>query len=181
MNDNIFRLGATISLGLVGILALITLFAWIRQTNWRFAMVGYTGFSLVLTVGLFGLSLQPIMRTSILGASRYTTVYDRGSNQAVIAVEPTITPEELERTLQQATGNLLSSGRYAVGSNLFTVRARTVLHPEPGVTQAIYLGQAQQPLGTRDSSLRTIEIFPEALAQLQAYQETSTVKNSLKS
>lgn len=164
-----FVTAAQVCAGLTAVLALATLIAWIRQVAIRFALVGYTGFALVLTVGCLALSLGPIMQTSIPGAARYTTVYDRGSNQAVIAVSSKITPETLDLTLKQAAQNLSSSGRYAVGSPLFTLRARTIVHPEAGVSLVVYLGQLQQRFGVRQDPEQEIILYPEAFEYLHTF------------
>ncbi len=174
MNNNIFGLIAAACSGVALILTLITIWAWIRQWSLRFAMVGYTGFTLVLAAGCFALSLTPILQTKIPGAAPYTTVYDRGANQAVIVVANSITPDQLELTLQQAALNLVSSGRFsATGSPLFHLRARTLLHPEPGVTFPLYLGELQQSLTQRNDPNQKIEIFADAFAQLDQVEAKS--------
>lgn len=169
MADSLFTLATQIFGGLSLLLALIAIVAWIRGWGIRFAMVGYTAFAVVLTVGSFALTLGPIMQTSIPGAARYTTVYDQGANQAVIAVAPTITPDTLELTLQQAARNLVSSGRFSTGSPLFTLRARTVIHVDDITSRPLYLGQLQQPLGRREDPDPDIEIFTDGFEELRQY------------
>ncbi|MCZ2206883.1 Ycf51 family protein [Cylindrospermopsis raciborskii] len=152
---------ATIALAALTILAL--LFKW----GLRFRLVGATGFMLVLTVGLFSLSLVPLSRTVIPGAARYTLVYDNGSNQAVIATSPDITPTQLEATLRQAASNLYSYGRMgAGGNNSLTVRARTILHPESGISTPVYLGKVERTLVTREDPQMLVEVFLDKFPQL---------------
>lgn len=149
------------------ILAVLTVLGLILKWGIRFRLVGATGFMLVLTGGLFALSLVPISRTVIPGAVRFTLVYDNGSTQAVIATSPRITPTELEATLRQAASNLYSYGR--LGSredNQLTVRARTIIHPEPGVSVPVYLGQIKRSLANREDPGNGVEIYPEKFAQL---------------
>jgi hypothetical protein len=126
-------IGLTIACGILAGLAFV--FQW----GLRFRLVGVTGFMGVLTGGLFALSLFPFTRTAIPGAVPYTVVFDNGGGQAVIAVAPSITESALEATLQQAAADLFSYGR--VGARL-TVRARTIVHPQPGTSQPLTLGQA---------------------------------------
>jgi hypothetical protein len=122
---------------------------------------------LVLTAGLFSLSLVPLSRTVIPGAARYTLVYDNGSNQAVIATSPDITPTQLEATLRQAASNLYSYGRMgAGGNNSLTIRARTVLHPEPGISTPVYLGKVERTLVTREDPQMLVEVFLDKFPQL---------------
>ncbi|MEO0853567.1 MAG: Ycf51 family protein, partial [Cyanobacteria bacterium J06648_11] len=150
MDTTLFARAASATALLAGLLFLSAIVLWVRQSKWRFAFVGYTAFSIVLTAGLWALSLGPIVRTSIPGAGRFTVVYDRGSDLASIAVANDITPEQLERTLMQASSNLYSSGRYSSDTNLLTIRARTIIHPEEGITEALELGRVTRSLARRD-------------------------------
>jgi hypothetical protein len=148
-------------------LAALTILALLFKWGLRFRLVGATGFMLVLTAGLFSLSLVPLSRTVIPGAARYTLVYDNGSNQAVIATSPDITPTQLEATLRQAASNLYSYGRMgAGGNNSLTIRARTVLHPEPGISTPVYLGKVERTLVTREDPQMLVEVFLDKFPQL---------------
>jgi hypothetical protein len=148
-------------------LATLTILALLFKWGLRFRLVGATGFMLVLTAGLFSLSLVPLSRTVIPGAARYTLVYDNGSNQAVIATSPDITPTQLEATLRQAASNLYSYGRMgAGGNNSLTIRARTVLHPEPGISTPVYLGKVERTLVTREDPQMLVEVFLDKFPQI---------------
>lgn len=148
-------------------LATLTILALLFKWGLRFRLVGATGFMLVLTAGLFSLSLVPLSRTVIPGAARYTLVYDNGSNQAVIATSPDITPTQLEATLRQAASNLYSYGRMGSGgNNSLTIRARTVLHPEPGISTPVYLGKVERTLVTREDPQMLVEVFLHKFPQL---------------
>lgn len=139
---------------------------FIFQWGIRFRLVGITGFMGVLTGGLFALGLVPFTRTVIPGAVRFSTVYDSGGTQAVIAVAPTITESELDATLRQAASNLFSPGRLGRRDEKLTIRARTIVHPEPGVSQLLYLGQVRRSLLQREDDQMAVEIFPDKFAQL---------------
>jgi Protein of function (DUF2518) len=155
---------AQLSLGMgifVLVCTLITGIAFLRQWGWRFRLVGITGFSVVLTIGLFGLSLAPIGRTAIAGTTPYTVVYDRLGAEAVIAVAPDLSAEALTATLNQAANNLFSPGRNSQGkTNYLTVRARVIAHPRPGVSQPVYLGKIERSLRLRDDPDMKIELYP---------------------
>ncbi|MBS3029014.1 MAG: Ycf51 family protein [Dolichospermum sp. DET50] len=149
------------------VFAVLTILAFIVKWGFRFRLVGATGFMLVLTGGLFSLSLVPLSRTIIPGAMKYTLVYDNGSNQTVIAVTPKITPTELEATLRQAASNLYSYGRLgANGNSQLTVRARTIIHPEIGLSIPLYLGQVNRTLVSREDSEMAIEVYLDKFASL---------------
>ncbi|BAZ31552.1 hypothetical protein NIES4074_40250 [Cylindrospermum sp. NIES-4074] len=149
------------------VFAALTILAFVLKWGFRFRLVGTTGFMLVLTGGLFALSLVPLSRTVIPGAVKFTLVYDNGSSQAVIATAPDVSPTELEATLRQAASNLYSYGR--LGSrenNQLIVRARTIIHPEPGLSLPVYLGQVTRSLATREDSEMAVEIYLDKFAQL---------------
>lgn len=149
------------------VFAALTVLGLIFKWGIRFRLVGTTGFMLVLTGGLFALSLVPLSRTVIPGAVRFTLVYDNGSTQAVIATAPNITPSALEATLRQAASNLYSYGRLGSrNDNYLTIRARTLIHPEPGLTVPLYLGEIKRTLTQREDPQMSVEIYPEKFAQL---------------
>jgi hypothetical protein len=149
------------------VFAVLTILAFILQWGFRFRLVGTTGFMLVLTAGLFSLSLVPLTRTVIPGAVKYTLVYDNGSNQTVIATKPEITPTELEATLRQAASNLYSYGRLGTkGNNQLTVRARTIIHPEPGLSIPLYLGQVNRTLVSREDPEMDVQVYLDKFALL---------------
>lgn len=147
------------------VFAAITFLAFILKWSGRFRLVGATGFLGVLTGGLFALSLTPLTRTVIPGAARFVRVYDNGSTQVVIAVPPRIPESKLETTLRQAASDLYSYGRLGREDEL-TIRVRTIIHPEPGVSKPLYLAQVKRSLSKRDDDQMAIEIYPENLAQL---------------
>lgn len=159
----------------VGILTLVcgvfTVVAFIFKWGFRFRFVGVTGFMGVLTVGLFALSLGLLTRVDIPGAIPYTLVYDTGGAETVIMVPPSIAKSELEATLRQAASDLYSLGRGAGGSGLMTIRVRTIVHPEPGVSQPLYLGEVRRSLAQREDEQMQIELFSESVATLQEYQQ----------
>ena len=147
------------------IFALITVLSFVLKWGIRFRLVGTTGFLGVLTAGIFTLGLVPFTRTAIPGAIRYSLVYDTGGTQVVIAVPPTITENELQATMLQAASNLFSYGRFGQ-SNQLTIRVRTNIHPEPGITKPVQIGQIKRSLSVRNDDKMEIEIFPENLALL---------------
>lgn len=144
----------------------LAVLGFILKWGIRFRLVGATGFMLVLTGGLFALSLVPLTRQVIPGAVRYSRIFDNGGTQVVIGLPPQITQSQLEATLRQAASDLFSYGRLALSENRLTIRARTVLHPEPGVSQPLYLGQVKRSLATRKDDQMALEIFQENFAQL---------------
>ncbi|NMG20857.1 Ycf51 family protein [Brasilonema bromeliae] len=149
------------------VFAVLAIAGFVFKWGIRFRLVGSTGFMVVLTGGLFALSLAPLSRTVIPGAVRYSRVYDNGGTQVVITTSPQITPSELEATLRQAASDLYSYGRFGTqAENQLTIRARTIIHPEPEISVPLYLGQVKRSLSSREDSQMTIEIYQDKFAQL---------------
>ncbi len=139
----------------------------------RFRLVGTTGFMIVLTIGLFGLSLGLFNRSVVPGAVRYSLVYDNGSNLAVVSVKPEISLSELDATLRQASSDLFSYGRIGNGDDRFTVRLRTMKHPAPGISEPLYLGQIRRAIAARDTADLDIQIYEDNFAKLPTSESIS--------
>lgn len=155
------------SLGIATLVcAALVIVGFIFQWGIRFRLIGVTGFMGVLAAGSLALSLVPIGRTAIPGALRFSRVYDSGVTRVVIALPPTVSESELSATLLQAAGDFFSPGRLSRGDSQLTIRARTILHPEPGVSQPLYLGQIKRSLTLRDDPHMESTINRENLARL---------------
>ena len=148
------------------VFAVITVLAWILNWGIRFRLVGATGFMGVLTAGLFGLSFQPLTQTVVPGSAPYTTVFDSGASQIVIAVPNTITESELEATLKQAALNLFKPSRIGgMGHQAPQIRARAIVH-KPGTSELVYMGAATPGKGdTPEAREPIVEIYPDQLSK----------------
>jgi hypothetical protein len=145
----------------------LTIIAFLVGWGIRFRLVGVTSFMAVLTVGIFGLGLGLFTRTEIPGAVRFSLVYDNGANQAVISLPNTVTPEQVEATLKQAASDLFSSGRAgAGGNNQFIISARTLVHPQPGLSSPLYLGQIKKSFSAPGDNTPELQLFPESFAKI---------------
>lgn len=143
-----------------------TLLAFIFKWGIRFRLVGITGFMGVLTVGLFGLSLGLFSYTDVPGAAPFSVVYDSGGSQVVIKLPPTVTESEVEASLRKASADLYSYGRLGGADNKMTIRARTVIHPEEGLSKPVYLGKVQRSLSQQDNTELEMEVFSSRFSQL---------------
>lgn len=165
-NEQLYVIGqwsgyVTIALAAIAVLGLIL------KWGIRFRLVGITGFMVVLTGGIFALSLGLYTRPAIPGAVKFTRVFDQGQGQLVIAVPASINETQLEATLRQAAADLYSPGRLSSNGKM-TIRARTVLHPEPGVSQLVYVGQVERSLFAREDPDMEIEVYGAEMAKLPA-------------
>jgi hypothetical protein len=145
--------------------AVLMLLGLVLKWGVRFRLVGITGFMGVLTGGLFALGLGLHDRPQIPGATKFVRVFDSGASQVVIVVPPTITETQLDATLRQAAVDLYSTGRLSQGEATMTIRARAVLHPAPGVSQPVYLGQIKPSLAS-PTDQPIVELDHEQLARL---------------
>jgi hypothetical protein len=150
------------------VLVVLTILGLLFQWGFRFRLVGITGFMMVLTVGLFGLSLGLSPRASFPGAVRYSLIYDNGNSQAVVAVaNRAMTVEAAEATLRQAAQDLYSFGRVGEGDGNMHIRMRSIVHPAAGVSEPVYLGEAVRNLSNRDSQELEIVVDRKNLSKLQ--------------
>lgn len=138
--------------------AALTMLALVLKWGFKYRLVGATGFMGVLTVGLFGLSLVPIVHTSVPGALHYSLIYDNGSDRATIAVATPISETGLDATLRQAATDLYSYGRSGAVDRQLKIRARTVIHPRPGVSEPLVLGEVSRSLGGGEEGQLNIRI-----------------------
>lgn len=167
--EDFFRYGYWVGLATIGF-ALLAGLSFVFKWGIRFRLVGVTGFLGVLTAGLFSLSLVPFQHPQIAGSARYKLVYDTGSSQAVIVVSPTIKPTDLEATLRQAASDLFSPGRMGRGDAQLLIRARTIIHPQPGVSEPLLLGKVERSLRQRDDPEMQITLYSDNLAKLPQEQ-----------
>lgn len=152
--------GALSTLGLAALTALAFLLGW----GIRFRLVGVTGFTAVLTVGFLGLSFEPFTTTVVPGAVPFSTVYDSGAAQVVVKVPADISESALEATLRQAASNLFKPYRLGRLGETPTIRARTILHQDDGVSQLVYLGAVQPD--PQDAQGVAVTLYPDQLALL---------------
>jgi hypothetical protein len=152
----------------------ITVLGFIFKWGIRFRLVGVTAFMGVLTGGVLGLGLGLFNRTEIPGAVRYVRVFDNGAREIVIAVTPEINQPQLEATLQQAASDLFSPGRVGRSDQFLTIRARALIHPEPGVSEPVYIGEVKRSIYNREDNKLQIQVFPDRLGRVQEYQSAET-------
>ncbi|MFN9176842.1 MAG: Ycf51 family protein [Synechocystis sp.] len=145
--------------------------AFIFKWGFRFRLVGITSFMTVLTVGILGLGLGLFDRPTVEGAVSFNRVYDNGANQIVITVPPTIQPDEVEATLKQAANNYFSLGRISTDGQEMVIRARTLIHPQPGLSKPLYVGEVYRTLGTKAMDQVEVKLNQKALKELSRNQE----------
>lgn len=148
------------------VVAILAVLGFVLKWGFRFRLVGVTGFMAVLTAGIFALSLAIYTRPNIPGAVHYSRIFDTASSQVVIVVPPIVTEPQVEATLRQAAIDLYSPGRMTQGEPRLTIRLRTNVHPEPGVSEPLYLGEIQRSLAVREDAEEKIQIYRDNFARL---------------
>ncbi len=148
------------------VVAVLAVLGFVLKWGFRFRLVGITGFMAVLTAGIFALSLAIYTRPNVPGALHYSRIFDKASSQVVIVVAPTVTEPQVEATLRQAAIDLYSPGRMSQGEPLLTIRLRTNVHPEPGVSEPLYLGEIQRSLAVREDPDATVKLYRQNFARL---------------
>jgi Protein of function (DUF2518) len=146
--------------------AAFTILALVLKWSFRFRLVGATGFMGVLTCGLFALSLVPIVHTNVPGALHYSLIYDNGSDRATIAVKTPISESGLEATLRQASADLYAYGRSGQADRQLKIRARTTIHPRPGLSEPLVLGEVTRSLAGGEDHPLEIRIDRQNLAKV---------------
>jgi len=145
----------------------VAIVSFVAGWSFRFRLVGVTSFMTVLTIGMFALGLSFFPHQEIPGSMRYTLIYDNGANQAVVAVPPNIEKSAIEPTLRQAAEDLYSYGRTGTGgNNQFTIKLRTVLHPQTGVSEPLFLGKARRKFVSQGDKEVKIEVFEQNINKL---------------
>jgi Protein of function (DUF2518) len=146
--------------------AVVTILALFLNWGFKFRLVGATGFMMVLTTGLFGLGLVPIVHSNVPGSLHYSLIYDNGSDRATIVVAQPVTEAGLDATLRQAASDLYSYGRSGSADKQLKVRARSVIHPQPGVSQPLVLGEVTRSLSGGEDGALEVKIDRVNLAKV---------------
>ncbi|MEB3227712.1 MAG: DUF2518 family protein, partial [Synechocystis sp.] len=73
-------------------------------------------------------------------------------------------------TLKQAANNYFSLGRISTDGQEMVIRARALIHPQPGVSKPLYVGEAYRTLGTKDTDQIDVKLNSKALKELAQNQ-----------
>ncbi|MEB3333205.1 MAG: Ycf51 family protein [Synechococcaceae cyanobacterium] len=113
-----------------GLLALVTIAAFLARWGVRFRLVGITSFTALLAVSSLAFAISYTPRVTVPGAVRAPVVYDNGGDLVIAAAPAGITAEALQPTIEQVARNLRGSGR-AGDDGWVHVRLRTIEPGEP--------------------------------------------------
>jgi hypothetical protein len=128
-----------------GVLAALTVAAFIRRWGFRFRLVGVTSFTALLAISCLAFAVSYVPRGSVPGAVQVPIVFDNGGDLVVAAAPPDLAPEAIAPPLEQVARNLRGSGRKGDNGEVH-VRLRRVEAVAPGVDQPVILAEASRSL-----------------------------------
>jgi len=137
-----------------GLLAALTVAAFIVGWGFRFRLVGVTSFTALLAISCWAFSVSYVPRISVPGAVQVPIVYDNGGDLVVAAAPPGLAPEAVAPTVEQVARNLRASGRVSP-TGVVRVRLRGLDNGDDGRSTPKVLAEAQ-----RDLAHNTITLVP---------------------
>jgi len=137
-----------------GLLAALTVAAFIVGWGFRFRLVGVTSFTALLAISCWAFSVSYVPRISVPGAVQVPIVYDNGGDLVVAAAPPGLAPEAVAPTVEQVARNLRASGRVSP-TGVVRVRLRGLDNGDDGRSTPRVLAEAQ-----RDLAHNTISLVP---------------------
>ena len=130
-----------------GVLALITVAAFMLSWGFRFRLVGVTSFTALLALSCLAFAVSYRPRVSVEGALSVPVVFDNGSDLVIAAAPAGFPTEAAQPTVEQVALNLRGSGRNP-DDDLVTVRLRRVDPAGQGVSEPRVLAEASRDLRT---------------------------------
>ena len=130
-----------------GLLAVLTLIAYLARWGFRFRLVGVTSFTALLAVSCLAFAVSYTPRVSLEGAVSVPVVYDNGSDLVIAAAPADLPPSAFAPSVQQVAENLRGSGRSSA-DGLVHVRLRRVEAQQDGLSKPVVLTEATRNLAT---------------------------------
>jgi hypothetical protein len=137
-----------------GLLAALTVAAFIVRWGIRFRLVGVTSFTALLAISCLAFAVSYVPRVSVPGAVQVPIVYDNGGDLVVAAAPPGMAAEALAPTVEQVARNIRASGRVSP-DGVVRVRLRGLENAADGSSRPKVLAEAR-----RDLASQTITLVP---------------------
>jgi hypothetical protein len=137
-----------------GMLAALTVAAFIVGWGFRFRLVGVTSFTALLAISCLAFAVSYVPRVSVPGAVQVPIVYDNGGDLVVAAAPADLAPEVAAATVEQVARNIRASGRVSP-TGVVRVRLRGLDNGVEGLSTPKVLAEAQ-----RDLARQTITLVP---------------------
>jgi hypothetical protein len=135
-----------------GLLALLTVVAFLARWAVRFRLVGVTSFTALLALSCLAFAVSYVPRVKVPGAVSVPMVFDNGGDLVIAAAPADLPQEAIRPTVEQVARNLRGNGRS--GSNgVVRVRLRRVEPAGPGTSRPVVLAEARRELASGDVTL----------------------------
>jgi len=140
----LLKAGAWIGIS-AALLALITVLGFWKGWEFRFRLVGFTSFTLLLAAGCAAFAISYNPRLKVEGALYVPVVFDTGTDLIVAAAGPNFPKSAVQPTLEQLAGNLRGSGRNS-SDGFVHVKLRQLEEQADGSSKPLILGEAIRDL-----------------------------------
>jgi hypothetical protein len=132
-----------------GVLALVTIAAYLLRWGVRFRFVGITSFTALLAVSCLAFAVSYRPRVIVEGAVSVPVVFDNGA-ELVVAAAPTAMPAAAAGpSAEQVARNLRGNGRQSENGTV-RVRLRRVEAVSPGLSRPVILAEVERNLISGD-------------------------------
>ena len=128
-----------------GVLALVTLAAFVLRWGVRFRFVGITSFTALLAVSCLAFAVSYRPRISVEGAMSVPVVFDNGAELVVAAAPADLPAAAAAASAEQVAQNLRGNGRRTDDATV-RVRVRRVEEISPGLSRPVILAEVQRNL-----------------------------------
>jgi hypothetical protein len=128
-----------------GVLALLTLAAFVLRWGVRFRFVGITSFTALLAVSCLAFAVSYRPRISVEGAMSVPVVFDNGAELVVAAAPADLPAAAAAASAEQVALNLRGNGRRTDDATV-RVRVRRVEPVSPGLSRPVVLAEVQRNL-----------------------------------
>jgi len=137
-----------------GVLALVTLAAFVLRWGVRFRFVGITSFTALLAVSCLAFAVSYRPRISVEGAVSVPVVFDNGAELVVAAAPADLPAGAAAASAEQVARNLRGHGRRTDDATV-RVRVRRVEAVSPGLSRPVVLAEVQRNLVSGEITAET--------------------------
>jgi hypothetical protein len=128
-----------------GVLAVVTIAAYLLRWGVRFRLVGITSFTALLAVSCLAFAVSYRPRVTVEGAVSVPVVFDNGAELVVAAAPADLPAAAAAATAEQVARNLRGNGRQSE-DGMVRVRLRRVEAVEAGLSRPVVLAEARRDL-----------------------------------
>jgi hypothetical protein len=130
-----------------GVLALVTITAFLLRWGVRFRLVGITSFTVLLALSCLAFAVSYRPRVTVEGAVSVPVVFDNGAELVVAAAPADLAAAAATPSAEQVARNLRGNGRQSDDA-IVRVRLRRVDTVAPGLSRPVILAEVRRDLMT---------------------------------